>query len=1117
MTGKEATEKIKRLVKKERMQILALATLRFIAIVLACAFAFSATEALLRFGKDARTLIFIAFVACAFFSFARFVFPALASYLRKIGFRETVRKAIELGENFPQVKDKFANALELAENSDEKFSDALVKASIERAFSSLPDDFFSYDKKSFGGEFRKYAFIPIVVALVFIALPALRNGAYRIWRFYEEFAPPQKFFFVVAPRDTVVAKGDSLTLSVFVKGEAPEEFNLYVKTEGDAEFAPRRKFKSARKKFFYEFRKIENPFRYFFAAENVSSDTFDVAVVNPPFVREIDVTVYPPAYTGEKPLEIRGEGNITALKGSVAKLNVVTNKNVKSAFAVFSCSEKIPLEAKNGGLQASFRISKNCKYRVELLDSLGYRNRYPIVYSVEATDDEYPTVEILMPGKDVELGNEDVIPLVIKISDDYGFRRLLLKYRLVQSDFKTPGEKTASVGLPLSKSAEQTVLYDWNIRPLNIEVNDVYEYFVEVYDNDAVGGPKKAVSKKYKIHLPPLEEFLAKTEKENLKTLEEFRKSLREAEKLKREMEKLSNDLKKPKTKISWDEKKKVENAAKKFEELAKRAEKLKKELAEQQSELEKRNLLSPETVKKYEELQKLLSKLNDETLRKALQRMNKSLDRMQTDDVRKRLEELKKNEEAFRKSIERTIELFKRLLAEQKTDELLKRMEEIEKEQKKISEELNGKNSARKNDELTKRQAELKDKLKDLQKEAEKLSELMKDLDDMPSKEMEKLSEQMRNQKNEELAQKAAENMMMRNMPQAQQMQNRIMQNMAEMMQRMQNIRQRMRMQNQMKTMAEMMRLTREIISLSRKEEALKNKINSSALSNSEIRKLAAEQNEILNEIDMLLQRMQKLSNKTFAITPEMGNALGKARSQMQMAIGDLEERSRHGVRNKTQNAMAELNNAADMMQNMLNAMANRQGNGQGGMMSLMQQLQKMSGMQMQINAQTKQMRGQGKSQRQLAQMQRLAEQQAALQKSLDELNREARASGKSKQLAADLERVEQEMKEIVSDLQSGNLNDDLIKKQERILSRLLDAQRSINERDFEKRRESKAGKNIARKSPEELRLEEEARNRLERELLEAEKEGYKSDYRELIKKYYKRLKTEENNVGEK
>ncbi|MCB0751157.1 MAG: hypothetical protein KDC52_06770, partial [Ignavibacteriae bacterium] len=201
-------------------------------------------------------------------------------------------------------------------------------------------------------------------------------------------------------------------------------------------------------------------------------------------------------------------------------------------------------------------------------------------------------------------------------------------------------------------------------------------------------------------------------------------------------------------------------------------------------------------------------------------------------------------------------------------------------------------------------------------------------------------------------------------------------------------------------------------------------------------------------------------------------------------------------------------LNEAASLMQNALQNMMQGGGDGGGGMMSLMQQLQQMAQQQMGLNQQTQMMQNGQMTMQQLAQMQRLSNEQGAIQKSLEELNREAKASGESKKIAANLESVLEEMKEVISGLNTQKIDDNLIKKQDKILSKLLDAQRSINERDFEENRESLAGKKFDLTSPDKLNLtNEQAKDVLREELLKAVKEGYSKDYQDLIRRYFESL----------
>ena len=90
--------------------------------------------------------------------------------------------------------------------------------------------------------------------------------------------------------------------------------------------------------------------------------------------------------------------------------------------------------------------------------------------------------------------------------------------------------------------------------------------------------------------------------------------------------------------------------------------------------------------------------------------------------------------------------------------------------------------------------------------------------------------------------------------------------------------------------------------------------------------------------------------------------------------------------------------------------------------------------------------------------------------------------------------------------------MNPNTIQKQDHILSRLLDSQRSMRERDYEKRRKADAGKNIQRTSPAEIDLStQEGKNKLRQELLKVLEGKYSKDYESLIKKYFEQLEKED------
>jgi hypothetical protein len=211
----------------------------------------------------------------------------------------------------------------------------------------------------------------------------------------------------------------------------------------------------------------------------------------------------------------------------------------------------------------------------------------------------------------------------------------------------------------------------------------------------------------------------------------------------------------------------------------------------------------------------------------------------------------------------------------------------------------------------------------------------------------------------------------------------------------------------------------------------------------------------------------------------------------------------------------MKSLNEAATLMKGSMEAMM--QGSGQGGMMSLMQQLQQMSGQQMGLNNMTQMLRQMQQGQlspQQQSELQRLSQQQDIIRKSLEQLNKEAKEQGQSKSIASNLEDILKQMQEVVTDMNTEKLDDKLVQKQEKILSKLLDAQRSINERDFEKNRESNTAKNILRESPVELNLSsDEGQDKLKDELNKAVHEGFSRDYENLIRRYFEALQQKKIN----
>lgn len=1110
----ELIERLKSFSKREKLSVAAIGVQQLFVSIVALFLFIVLLEHIFHFSSTVRTVL-ILLIGMLFLALLYFTLLKPLKKITRVDEKNFTTTASKIGNLFPALKDEFTNSLQLVSYSiSSLYSSALVNAAFERIYFKVKEINFgeavNFEKAK---TFLKFSLPAIFVVLIMILLiPGLNHAAFRLTHFNEEFIPPAKFSFRIIPGNYELTKGESVEVSILTDGEFyGNEITLFKKNEAETDYTKIKLLRDTTSSFVYLFQTMQNSTEYFLSAEDIESEKYKITVIDRPIIRNLTLNISPPNYSNLPQTVQKDNGNITALVGTRVKFSLLASKNISSAKIFFDDTIAIPLSANNNAAEGIFTIKKDVKYFISIKDEKGNENLSPVTYSITSLYDEYPAIDILQPNKDVILSSDQRLAFLLRLKDDYGFDKLLLHYRLAESRYEMPQEKFSSLKIEMNNSMkEQELSHIWNLSSLNLATEDVVQYYFEIFDNDNVSGPKSSRSQMFFIRIPSIDELFTQVDEEQESITQELLKTVKEAEQLKKEIEKIENELKQDKKEITWEEKEKIEKTIEKFDQLQQKVEEMSEQLSSTKDELQKNNMLSEETMQKYMEMQKLMNELSSDEMKRAMEKLQQTLQNLDRKQVQQALENMKFDEEAFKKSLERTINLFKRIQVEQKMDETLKRIEEIQKEQKENEEKTRNSNLNNENEKksVEKKQEEITNKLEQLEDEMKELQEKMNSMNDMPNEEMKKMMEEMQKQKNESLSEDAQKNLQQEMKQQSLQKQNQVSKNMQKMSDMMKQMQNSMMQANQMKTFTDLMKLLDNILTLSKKEEALKEKSRSQDVN--EFNEALREQESLKRNLENLMNQLSELSQKTFAVTPEMGKALGDAKRSMQNGMEGLQNRNGTQALNAQGEAMKSLNQAAMMMKNSLDQMM--QGGGQGGMMSLMQQLGQLSGQQMSLNNLTQQLEqlSQGNlSGEQQMQLQRLAQQQQLIQKSLDQLNKEAKQSGKSKALPENLDKILKQMQEVITDMRTEKLDDELVQKQERILSKLLDAQRSINERDFEKERESNTGTNVTRQSPSELYLKKKS-DLLRDALLKSIQEGYLKDYEDLIRKYYEELQKE-------
>ena len=483
------------------------------------------------------------------------------------------------------------------------------------------------------------------------------------------------------------------------------------------------------------------------------------------------------------------------------------------------------------------------------------------------------------------------------------------------------------------------------------------------------------------------------------------------------------------------------------------------------------------------------------------------SLGNMDLDSIQKALNDLAQNMNKIEEDLDRYLEIFKRFQAEQKLDEISKRMQQLFEQQDAINKEISNASSDKDNL-INIAQEEIRniEELNNILSLSENAAEILEPFS-------ENISEQLLDLINSDLTketngalEETKENLMNMNLSNARISSETSLNNIETIMQQMMNIQDNFNQKEIQEMIEKFQNILQDMLYLSSQEEELINSVSQVSRNSPRLRDYAREQQLIQDQLQSVTKEMLKLSNETFAITPDIGRGIGKANSGMENAKSKLTNRNLNQAKNDQAIAMEGLNEASI---GLFNSMKNIQESGSAsGFEQFLQMMQQMAGKQQGINQQGMQIAlGQMAAAAQQQMMQQMLDNQKNVRKSLDQLIKETRYSGQKGM--GDLNGIVQEMEEVIKDLQKNKYDRKTQKRQQRILSRMLDSQTSMTQRgEKDERKSYTANSTLIFHGPSGLPADLGQRENLALKALnKALNAGYSKEYQYMIKRYFNSL----------
>lgn len=1046
-----------------------------------------------------------------------------------------------IGNNFPDLRDRLLNALQLYHDV-EKTNPFLKAEMLELDELCREIDFRSVVKTDALKKYVKVTgLIYAVIGLIFFSFQQpLMASLVRLRHVDKPFSMMPSIALKSLSKDIKVAKGQDArlvfklqssdekpfinpteliakaTIEVFdTQGFLSQDIDVFPDTLGKLSHVLR----GVQKNGVYQ-AKID-----FKNKESLVSQTFNIHVVEPGYVEWFQLSIKPPEYTrlGAQVLD-KNVGETTVIKGSNVSIQGRLNRNVPQFGLSINDKPMKPLKLNAAGFSFAQRLYEPMTFQFVVKDTLQLLNKKSPVYRIDVLSDNMPEIEILEPqSRTMDLPGNLEIGIRGTVSDDFGISGIFLYYRLAKTEFGEVQEtfqkipiKDQSLQNPLSSASpfESGFSYAWRLNDMLLTAGDEIEFYVEAADNDNISGPKATQSAMFYVKFPGLDELFSRAETKEADIFEKLDEQISKSKKIQKELSQIDARLKQ-KSKTSWEDKQDIESLRKEQQQALERMAELAEKLNRLSETLEENQLASEETLKKYSEIQQLMEELNDPEFKRQQAKLQEALKKLNETEIRRALQNMDRLQKDFAQRLDRTLRLLKRMKIDRTFDELLERLNTMVDKQRDIQKQNNKsrKPSDLKQERLAKEQKHIQDMHRSYQASLKDLQEQLKNYDHpekMPLSDMDSLNQRQKNDSLDSMMKSAESDMKTNQNRQAAQKQQKIISKLLSQRQLL----------SQMKTKASMldlaflkdylMMMIRKAVDLSMHQEDLLMKMERqpSRLKHDSLQfKFSKNQAYLKEHLGYLQEKTKAIGNQSPKLEHGMMQVLKLAEIHMEKAINLIRSGYTFQIKREMVSSMSSLNEFADKSSAVLEQLLSQKpAQGQGGGSSQTNALRQLANQQGQLNKQTQGMQP-GMKPDHAKRLAQLAAQQRLLQNQLQRLSARNKTSGGSKErLLGNLDELAQQMAEAAKSLESKSINRELIERQQKILSRLLDASMAMRKNDFEKRRQAKTATN-PKHLPQLKALQAYEKSMVEKALDALNLNEYSDDYQKIIRNYYQKI----------
>lgn len=236
----------------------------------------------------------------------------------------------------------------------------------------------------------------------------------------------------VTPGDVAVRRNSDQLISARVTGMHPEKVQIFAHYQSGSTWEPvlMRPQPDSSKAAIYQFvfAGLPENVEYYVAAGPLISPHYRVRVVDLPSIKAIRVTYKYPKWTGMKPVLEEHTGDLRAIEGTDAAIEIETDRPLKDGQLALDDGKSIRLSGGEGNRYGGVvHMEKDGAYHLVAVDS-GQAVRLSEDYFIATDKANPPEVAVVHPGGDYRASPIEEVKVGVEASDPFGLRDVRLHY-----------------------------------------------------------------------------------------------------------------------------------------------------------------------------------------------------------------------------------------------------------------------------------------------------------------------------------------------------------------------------------------------------------------------------------------------------------------------------------------------------------------------------------------------------------------------------------------------------------------------------------------------------------------------------------------------------------------